>query len=76
VPPWTLAPPSSVPPAPPPFRPTPYRREPSLVVVRPWWGRTSVWIAVGAVVAATAIGAYVFTRDNDICGGCPRVDLR
>jgi hypothetical protein len=83
LPPWSLAPPSAVPPGPVPSPPArapivPFvaQRQPLVVSTQPWWGRPSVWVTVGAVIAATAIGAYIVTRDNDACGGCPRVDLR
>jgi hypothetical protein len=83
LPPWSLAPPSAVPPGPVPSPPArapivPFvaQRQPLIVTAHPWWGRSSVWVTVGAVIAATAIGAYIVTRDNDACGGCPRVDLR
>jgi hypothetical protein len=83
LPPWSLAPPSAVPPGPvpspsarAPIMPFVAQRQPLIVTAHPWWGRSSVWVAIGAVIAATAIGAYVLTRDNDACGGCPRVDLR
>lgn len=63
--PWVLAAPAAT-------REVPARDRSSPSIFR---SRT-FWIITGAVLVATGITLYAVTRDDDICGGCGRVDFR